>query len=253
MTSIKKVTPPIRPKQGKNTEQKIEDIKIEKDTSVKNENDSHEPEMTHEEFRDSLKPEPHPVDNIQDETLKKNIQSTEFVDVDAKNSGVEEDSNVKVNFMSNNYMEDLISKKTEQGKGKEDTSKPKEKTEPGAKQTNDILSNSSTGNDFSKDDFGDFAEVFMDIIDMGISTALRFWGKDTSTTAYELQADKKRRIVRQLTNLFMKYQAKFSLEFMLVITLIICYSVPFQKAQERRKLINAGHDPEPRGKGKPTK
>lgn len=236
----------------KKKEVKIEEVKTKKEAILEDDKiiTPEVEELKHEEFRDSIKPEPH-----EEKVSKENIEKTEFIDIDSKVSDAEPDNNVKVNFMNNNFMEDFISKETEDSKKKENDIKKEDlKDKSGTKQTNDTIApDLSSGNDFSKDDFADFAEVFMDIIDMGLSTALRFWSKDTSTTAYEVPSDKKRRLVRQLTNLFMKYQAKFSLEFMFIITLLICYSVPFQKAQERRKLINAGITPDARTGGKPKK
>jgi len=211
-------------------------------------------ENAHQEFVKKLKPEPH-VKKSSD-----NIENSETIDLSAKNAGVDEDNNVKVNFMNNAFMGDFIEKESERSKDNEDVvdkggkpgdtktgGKADAKEQPGAE--------ASDGKSFSNEDFQDFAEVAIDIIDMGISTALRFWAKDTSTAEYELPTDKKRRLTRQLANLFMKYQTKFSLEFMFVVTLLICYSVPVSKANKKRKLINSGAPAEEvkRGPGQPRK
>lgn len=244
---MQKIKPKIPVQKAKET---IEDIKPKKVKIEKlNDISQEEEEKTHEQFRDSIKPEV-------DKEVLKNTEKTEFIDISAKSSDIDKDEKVKVNFLNNNFMEDYIKKDTETGAKKEDASSPdnsKENKNQTKQTNNQVMPDVSSGNDFTKDDFADFAEVFMDIIDMGISTGLRFWAKDTSTYAYEIQADKKRRLVKQLTNLFMKYQTKFSLEFMFIITLLICYSVPFSKANERRKLLAAGGTPEKRVGGKPTK
>ena len=177
--------------------------------------------------------------NASENTIKKDdaghIKSTADINLD---DNKDEADSARVNFMDDNYMASMLNKKTE---------KSEEKNEGEEKKAEQTSSSTSGGpeatpdaNAFTKDDMQDFAEVFMDILDMGISTALKFYSKDSSTTAYELGADKKRRLVRQLTNLFMKYQMKFSLEFMFVVTLLICYSVPIAKAKKIRKEIKEG-------------
>jgi len=264
---MEKITPKVPPqaeKKEKNSEPKVdkrtreykqgkvsEDITPKSDEIVSEElNDDNNSDGTefesHEEFVKHLKPEQH-------KEGEEFVKSSETIDLGAKNSGVEEDSNVKVDFMNNNFMNDFISKESERSEEKEsEDGKGEEKVDS---KGDSKIPDSSDGSSFTKDDFGDFAEVFMDILDMGISTALRFWAKDTSTTEYEVPVDKKRRLVRQLTNLFMKYQTKFSLEFMFVVTLLICYAVPVQKANKRRKLLKSGVNPEEikRGPGKPKK
>jgi hypothetical protein len=231
METVKKPARAVNKKAAKN---KVEEPIIEA-SIVKEE------ETSHEEFR-----------TASENTLKaegnSHIKST--ADINLEQSKEETDS-AKVNFMDDNFMESLLNKKTEQS---EEQTKGAEKGDSkGSGEDANVSSVDVTpdANAFTKDDMMDFAEVFMDILDMGISTALKFYSKDTSTAAYELSADKKRRLVRQLTNLFMKYQMKFSLEFMFIVTLLICYSVPIAKAKKTRKEIKEGTFR--RESGKPSK
>ena len=71
----------------------------------------------------------------------------------------------------------------------------------------------------------------------------------------------------QLALILVKYQSKFSIEFMFLISLVICYAVPFTKARSRRKemkeyeqkvadgeiVIEEEEKVFKRGKGKPSK
>ena len=185
-------------------------------------------EDTHEEFRKSAE------ETVKEEGGSEHVKST--ADINLEENKEEQDS-AKVNFMDDDYMASMLKKKTEKSEEKKEG---EEKTETTSENKATPAGESTDAGAFTKDDMQDFAEVFMDILDMGISTALKFYSKDTSTTAYELGLDKKKRLVRQLTNLFMKYQMKFSLEFMFIVTLLICYSVPIAKAKKTRKEIQAG-------------
>lgn len=185
---------------------------------------------------------------------KDDILDTQEVDMNTNKKDIA-DEKTTVNYAKKNFMSDFV---------KQDTKASDKPTDEDAKKdTNDGLSadqirekilkeEKENTNQFSREELQDFAEVFMDILDMGISTGLRIYAKDTSTTAYELPVDKKRKITRQLTNLFIKYQTKFSLEFMLIITLFICYAAPAQKAHKLRKAKAAGNDVKRTG-GKPSK
>lgn len=178
------------------------------------------------------------------------ITRTEEVDLDTK--GPERQTKTKVNFVNEDFMAGFVKQKT-----RESTEKKDEKGATDGKTVAEIQEQikkeeANPNNQFSKEELMDFAEVFIDIVDLGISSGLRFWAGDTSSTAYELPIEKKRKLTRQVTNLFIKYQTKFSLEFMFIITLVICYSVPAKKAHDMRKAKKKGVVIE-RGKGKPTK
>ena len=246
MTKI--ITPPVRAKSGKFTKKVQEpEIAQHEEVPASPEDEVVEEAQTHEAF---IKP---PA--AQNEENEEYIESTSEIDLDQKAES--EKNTAKVNFMKGDFMKDYISKKTKPSEAEnpgiegEDSSKqgPSVKPEQPAQPVQPEVG-------FARDDMAEFATVFMDILDMGISTGLRFWAKDTSTTEYELPVDKKRRLVGQLTNIFFKYQTKFSLEFMFVVTLAICYSVPIQKANKKRKAVKAGITTETdtsRGPGRPSK
>ena len=117
-------------------------------------------------------------------------------EVDRNEKGPESQKKTKVNFVNNDFMSGFVKKKTEESKTKEEEAKGategKSKEEIAA-QIKQEEANPSGG--FSKEELMDFAEVFIDILDMLISTGLRFYSGDTSTTAYELPVDKKRKLI----------------------------------------------------------
>ncbi len=90
---------------------------------------------------------------------------------------------------------------------------------------------------FTAKDFEDIASFIIFLIDTGIASTLKWWSKDTSESAYSLPEGKKKMLTYQLTLILVKYQAKFSLEFMFILTLLIIYAPAFMKARERKKEI----------------
>jgi hypothetical protein len=181
-------------------------------------------------------------------TPNENVSSSANVNLD---DNKDESNHASVDFMNDDYMENLLRGKTKQSEEKiEGKETPYEDKKNETKST--LSSDPPTADlAFSEQDMYDFAEVFMDIIDMGISTALKFYSKDTSITAYELEANKKKRLIRQLSKILMKHQIKFPLEAMFIVTLIICYSVPIAKARKTRREIMDGTFK--REGGKPSK
>jgi hypothetical protein len=90
---------------------------------------------------------------------------------------------------------------------------------------------------FTAKDFEDIASFIIFLIDTGIASALKWWSKDTSESAYSLPEKKKQMLSYQLSLILMKYQAKFSIEFMFILTLFVVYIPPFMLAKNRKKEI----------------
>lgn len=184
------------------------------------------------------------------------VHKVEEMDLDEK--GPETTTKTRVSFTNNDFMREFVKKTTEESKSKEQASESAEDTRTTEEIREQIKKEESdTKNQFTPAEIKDFAEVFIDVLDMLISTGLRFYSKDTSTAAYELPVDKKQKLTRQITNIFIKYQTKFSIEFMFIVTLFICYSVPARKAHTHRKAVleakKKGVEPPKRGKGQPSK
>lgn len=94
---------------------------------------------------------------------------------------------------------------------------------------------SSFQKQFTPDDFKEIAQFLITLIDTGISSALKWWSKDTTDAPYSLGKEKQNKLVYQLTLLLVKYQAKFSLEFMFLLTILFMYAGPFLAARKRVK------------------
>lgn len=102
---------------------------------------------------------------------------------------------------------------------------------------------------YTADDFANIAAFILTLYDTGLSTGLSAWAKDVPQ-AYEMPKDKKRILEHQLTLILIKYQAKFSLEFMFLATLLLVSSTPILKARKRKKDIK---EYELKQKARPTK
>jgi len=92
---------------------------------------------------------------------------------------------------------------------------------------------------FTAKDFEDIARFMIFLIDTGLSSGLKWWSGDSSDAAYSLPEKKKEMLVYQLTLILTKYQAKFSIEFMFILTILIVYAPAFIKAKNKKKEIKA--------------
>ncbi len=177
--------------------------------------------------------------NITEEQVEKDSEDGDVKYTETINlkDNKDENDNHKVNFMDEGAMENMLKNPTEESpeENKADEVKPKDGKTEDIKQETQTVEGS-----LSKDDMQDIADVIIDIIDMAISTGLRFYSGDSSSSLYEIDVNKKRRLVRQLANILVKYQTKFSLEFMFLLTLAICYSVPISKARKVKQQIKDG-------------
>lgn len=170
--------------------------------------------------------------------------TTKDIPIDEKQS--QEKETVRVDFMKTDFTKNYIGKKTVKSDEKSEKETVKEKKED-VKDLRDriIREEKEYAENFTKEDFADIAEIMIDLLDTGVSTALRFWAKDTSDQAYEINVTKKKRLVKQLTLILVKYQLKWSLEFLFIITLLVTYYTPYMKARERRKELKS-HKTEPK-------
>ncbi len=241
-TTGKSKTPPVSGKAVNKKAEKAKEAQILSEEKDENNVSSVEPNLNTEQKEQNTN---------QKENKEKNfVESTQTITVE---DDKQEDKTAKVNFMNNDFMKDFIGKKTE-----------KSKEEPGLNDNPTKDSNTTTATTqesvqqplqqgLSPDDFQEFARVFMEVLDLGIAQLLRFYAKDNSTEAYELPKGKIDRLSKQLGNLFVKYNTKFSLEFMFIVTLCIMYSGPISVAKARKKEIKENGGVVPKREGRPRK
>lgn len=165
----------------------------------------------------------------------KNLKEQKTVDlseVGKKSAG----EKVTIDFMNAEHLSSLTSGETK----KADESLDNKGSQFDGKSVDDLKADikkaeeDSTKN-FTAKDFEDIAKFIVFLIDTGLSSVLKWWSKDTSDAAYSLPEKKKDMLVYQLTLILTKYQAKFSIEFMFLLTILIVYAPAFVKAKNRRK------------------
>ncbi len=153
---------------------------------------------------------------------------------------------VKVNFMDKKFISDYVKKKTIKSdepapegntKSSSDSSNNNESTEDLRKRIK--KDEEAYENQFTPDDFEELAGFFIDMLDAGISTALRVWSKDTKSRDYELDPDKKKKLAKQGKLILVKHKLKWSVEFVFVLSLVVFYTGPIQKARQRRKTLES--------------
>lgn len=157
-----------------------------------------------------------------------NTQSRQ-IPVDSKE---EEAQSVKVDFQEEDLASEFASKQTK-------TSSDQGTIDPNTsadKLQKDILDyeNSKSGK-LEYKDFLKIAEFLITLIDTSVSTALNWWAKDTSSTAYSLPASNRKLLTEQLALILAKYQSKFSIEFMFFMGLIVMYAPSFMASMANRK------------------
>lgn len=209
------------------------------------------------------------LDKEKKEVVKEKTEKVSTT-IDLKEDKTETSERVTVDFINDNNYEDILKKKSK--KAEEDPEEEKsqfgDKTQDQLREEIKVAEEQSKQN-FSAKDMEDIAKVIIMVIDTGISTGLRMWAKDTSDSAYSISTEKRKMLEYQLTLVLVKYQSRFSIEFMFLISLVICYVVPFTKARTRRREMkareeNAEQTGEPlstteipeelkRKRGKPTK
>ncbi len=144
-----------------------------------------------------------------------------------------------VNFLKNDFIKDEVTKKT--AKAKEPDDEPSTETVSSIQEKIKKEEDESE-DEFTPEDFELFAEILIDIVDIGFTSGLRWYAKDKSDTTYTIPDKKKNVLVKQLTRILIKYQQKFSIEFMFIITILMVYATPFREARIHRKQVIAAEE-----------
>lgn len=170
---------------------------------------------------------------------RKEVKSTEPKVEGSKSVRVEADKiadeSIQIDFMSDSFSKDHAGKKT-----KEKIEEPKSSIPDDAKVSDirDQIKKSEadrSGDKFTFKDIHQIATFLINAFDGGIAILLNFLAKDTAVSAYSLPVETKRQLSEQLALILVKYQVKFKIEFMFLITLILAYMGPVGGAMKKRK------------------
>jgi hypothetical protein len=157
------------------------------------------------------------------------------VELDLTKEGIkksaEEEESVKLSFKSGSFLKNQIKKSTGPAPEKEI---PKTTVEDVKKEIEEY---ENKKDNFTYDDFYLLAEVIVDIIEIIIVSLLRWYAKDNSDAPYLLTQTKKDRIVKLLCKVLIKYQQKFSIEFLLFLTVVTAFMTSARKAHKHRQEV----------------
>jgi hypothetical protein len=212
-------------------------------------------------------------DKLEKEKLEVKPQETkQSTVVDLKEEKTDSSEKVVVDFMNNNNYDEVLKKKSKKAEEESEDETTSNFAGKSAEEVRQEIKNAEdqSKQNFSAKDMEEIAKVIVMVLDTSISTGLRMWSKDTSDSAYSITAEKRKMLEYQLSLILVKYQSKFSIEFMFLISLVVCYIVPFSKAKSFRKARKEYEEavengeiqiieteevkaPFRRGKGKPSK
>ena len=181
-------------------------------------------------------PEPQPELKVEKPDIEPLKELKQEIDIGTKEEQTPEKKTVS--FKSHDFLKNEVKKQTAKApEAEKESAEPKETVESVQAKIKEV--DNDTSEQFSLEDFELFAEIIIDVVTVFMTTALRWYAKDDSDAAYEIPVKKQKMLVKQLARLLVKYQAKFSLEFMFILTLVLVYATPFNKARTHRKAVVA--------------
>jgi hypothetical protein len=173
------------------------------------------------------------LNQIVDESKQQNKRieniKSETIDVEANLEGGPE--NVTIDFMNQDSVNEFVKESSNEAKEEKKSNRPKQTIDDIKSQ---IVQEEAAASNFTAEEMADIAEVICSVIDMGISAGFRFWAGDSSDSAYSITVGKRSMLNKQMTMILVKYQVKFKIEFLFLLSLVVVYSVPFMKAREIR-------------------
>lgn len=177
-------------------------------------------------------------DSNENETNQNEIKSESLGEKEIKLSDVGKpdlNEKVKINFLNEESVENFTASKSKQSENKVEENENffKGKTTEEVKTL--ISEEQKKSEKIDPETFYDIAAFLIFLIDATMSTALRWFAKDTSDSAYSLSNLKQQKLTKQLALILIKYQAKFSIEFMFLISIVILYIPAFLLAKSNRK------------------
>ena len=89
------------------------------------------------------------------------------------------------------------------------------------------------------EDFDDMADFVVDLVDMGLLFAIRWYSQDISDAEYKVPEEKLKKLKKHLSRILMRVGQKFPMGILLVLGILAAYATPMRKAHENRKKVMA--------------
>ncbi len=157
-------------------------------------------------------------------------EQTVDIQIDAKPE--QEQESATINLKNPDFFKKYVNKKTVESTApkEEETTTPKEEREK-------IIADEKAGleESFTKDDFEFLSDAGIDVIDILMTTLLRWIAKDNSDAPYQLPVDKSNKLKKIFTKVLIRYSVKMPLWLAFVIGLCFAYITPTRKAIAKRK------------------
>lgn len=157
------------------------------------------------------------------------------ITVDPESLKENQNTHVKIDFMDKDVIKDFIkspTKESDNSTGKEDPFKGKT-----AEEAAEYVKKEENTQVFTPDDLRDVSTILVMMYDIGLSTSLKLFAGDDIDTPYTIAAPKLRKLENILTMVLVKYQTKFKVEFLFLLSLIIISWSPITIARKNRKAI----------------
>lgn len=179
-------------------------------------------------------------ENNESKEYAKNITDTKTVKLsEAGKTDVEEETTI--DFLKEDQVNSFTQAKTKASENKS-TKMFGDKTTEQIKE--EIKKQEGQQEKIDPETFVDVASFIISLVDSAMSTALRWWGKDNTASPYELPKPKQEKLTKQLATILIKYQAKFPIEWLFLIGLLIAYLPGYMMARDKRKAA-VPKQPEP--------
>lgn len=164
------------------------------------------------------------------------ILESETVDLDNKIN--DDQKTATIDFQNQDDIDNILKAKTKESEFDKSEKEDNKYKNLDSEDIREEIKNeeSKASEKYTYEDFSNIAAFLLTLYDTGLSTTLGAWAKD-SPGLYEMPIGKKKILEHQLTLILIKYQAKFSLEFMFFATLLLVSSTPILKARKRKKDI----------------
>lgn len=220
MAITKRIKPPIS-----NSENKIDISEaevIDDNTSSNSNQENSEQEEADKKY----------VENLNDQ------KTIDLNEVGKKDAG----EKTTIDFMNEESIKDFTSSQTKKAEpNTEDT----RKSQFDGKTIEDVQAQikkeeNDSSKKFTLKDMEEIAGFIIELIDTGFSSAFNWWAGDSSINNYALPKSKKDMLSYQLALILVKYQAKFKIEFMFLLSIIIMYAPAFMLAKKKKAEIKQG-------------
>lgn len=185
------------------------------------------PEEIDEKDRDIINNVPNAVDSID---LSKEVPVQAEIDIDLKEKLKQEKT--KINSRSSAYLGDIINTAKEQpGGGSTNKDDVKQRLLADSQPLSSAVTNANDAEDNAST-----ADLMIEIADWILVAIIHWFSMADSDKEYQTGSDKKRVLKKYLAKFLEKKQAKYPVEFFLVMAFLSTYFISARKAYQDRKV-----------------